>query len=95
MIDLPITVEVSVNESVVEYEMSASNNLKQITLDNSTIINATIYGETYKGDYEITPTAEGATLNTKELLMTDNLVIKPIPSNYGLIEWDGSYLTVS
>ena len=49
----------------------------------------------YTGDYEITPTAEVQTLQTKNLRMTDNIKINAIPSNYGLITWNGSVLTVS
>lgn len=49
----------------------------------------------YTGSYEITANAEMQVLETKNLRMTDNLVINPIPSNYGLVEWNGQYLTVS
>lgn len=50
---------------------------------------------TYSGSYSITPTSETQTLETEHLLMADNLTINPIPSNYGLITWDGSTITVS
>ena len=49
----------------------------------------------YTGDYEVTPTAEEQVLNTRNLRMTDNITINPIPQNYGLITWNGSFLTVS
>lgn len=49
----------------------------------------------YTGDYELTPSAEAQVLETKYLRMTDNLTINPIPSNYGLITWNGSTITVS
>lgn len=49
----------------------------------------------YEGSYEITPSAEAQTLVTKNLRMTDNVTIAPIPQNYGLITWDGSTITVS
>lgn len=49
----------------------------------------------YTGDYTITPSAEGQTLATRNLRMTDNITVNPIPQNYGLITWNGSYLTVS
>lgn len=51
--------------------------------------------EPYTGDYTITPSNEMQVLNTIEHRMIDNLTIEPIPSNYGLITWDGSVLTVS
>jgi len=49
----------------------------------------------YEGDYEVTPTEETITLPTSQLQMTHNVTINPIPSNYGLITWNGTTLTVS
>ena len=49
----------------------------------------------YTGDMEIEPSAETQTLNTALRTVTGNIVIKPVPNNYGLITWDGSTLTVS
>lgn len=49
----------------------------------------------YEGAYTVTPTAETQTLQTNGLRMTDNITIEPIPSNYGLITWNGSTITVS
>lgn len=51
--------------------------------------------EPYTGPYSVTPSPEAQTLNTNGLRMTDNITIEPIPSNYGLITWNGSTLTVS
>lgn len=51
--------------------------------------------EAYAGDYAITPGAEAVVLSTKDKRMTDDVIINPIPSNYGLITWNGSALTVS
>lgn len=51
--------------------------------------------EAYTGDYDITPSSEEIVLNTQYLRMTDNVRIAPIPSNYGLINWNGTTLTVS
>lgn len=49
----------------------------------------------YDGEYEITPTTEAQTLNTANLSMAENVVINPIPQNYGLITYNGGYITVS
>ena len=49
----------------------------------------------YHGDTEFTPTNAYQTVHTAGLLMDTNIVIDPIPSNYGLITWNGSVLTVS
>lgn len=51
--------------------------------------------EAYTGAYDITPASEEIVLNTKYLRMTDDVRIAPIPSNYGLITWNGTTLTVS
>ena len=49
----------------------------------------------YTGAYEVTPSEETQTLETKNKRMTDNVTINPIPNNYGLITWNGSIITVS
>lgn len=49
----------------------------------------------YEGDYIINPNTEQQILLTKNLRMIDNLVINPIPNNYGLITWNGSFLMIS
>jgi hypothetical protein len=49
----------------------------------------------YDGPYEVTPSAEAQTLDTSGLVMTDSVTVNPIPSNYGLITWNGATLTVS
>ena len=51
--------------------------------------------EPYTGAYEITPSGDLQILSTKNLRMTDNITINPVPSNYGRIDWNGQYLTVS
>ena len=49
----------------------------------------------YEGAYEITPLAEVQTLPSTDTVTHRDIVINPIPSNYGLITWNGSTLTVS
>lgn len=49
----------------------------------------------YDGPYEVTPTNVAQTLATRGLLSTADIVVNPIPSNYGLIVWNGAVLTVS
>ena len=51
--------------------------------------------EDYTGAYEVTPSQSTQTLSVADKRMTQDVVINPIPSNYGLITWNGSYLTVS
>lgn len=49
----------------------------------------------YDGPYEATPSNVAQIIPTAQLLMTENFTVNPIPSNYGLITWNGSVLTVS
>lgn len=49
----------------------------------------------YDGEYTITPGDEEQVLQTRKTVLTENIVINPIPSNYGKITWNGSALTVS
>lgn len=49
----------------------------------------------YTGPYEVTPSDTEQVLNTDAFYMNGNVTINPIPSNYGLITWNGSTLTVS
>ena len=49
----------------------------------------------YSGDYVFTPTNETQTVETEGLVVLENIIINPIPSNYGLITWNGSVITVS
>lgn len=49
----------------------------------------------YHGEYNITPGEEAITLQTQQTQLFQNVTINPIPSNYGLITWDGHKLTVS
>lgn len=49
----------------------------------------------YSGQTEVTPSEETQTLQTANRTVLQNIVINPIPSNYGKITWNGSTLTVS
>ena len=51
--------------------------------------------EPYTGEYEFTPTQQTQTVEIENKMAAANIVINPIPSNWGLITWNGSVLTVS
>lgn len=51
--------------------------------------------EEYDGPYEFTPSGEAQTIEIENHKAIQNITINPIPSNYGLITWNGSTLTVS
>lgn len=48
----------------------------------------------YTGDTNITPTEEEQVLSTTGKTLYENIVIDPIPSNYGRLAWSGTTLTV-
>lgn len=56
---------------------------------------ARILPEEYEGSYEVTPGPDAQILETADRWLTQDIVINPIPNNYGLITWDGSVITVS
>lgn len=51
-------------------------------------------GETYDGNYVITPSDEEQILPTQGLVSSNNFTIKPVPNTYGRIAWNGSAITV-
>jgi len=84
------------------------NSHKEIVLDGELSLNIPMDGEVgtvtkvvehdlpvYTGETNITPSTSEQVLNTADKVVTRNIVINPIPSNYGLITWNGSTLTVS
>ena len=50
---------------------------------------------TYSGSTDFIPSTEIQVINTADTVVNQNIVIEPIPKNYGLITWNGSTLTVS
>lgn len=50
---------------------------------------------TYEGPYEATPTSDTQVFATGRKLMVREFTVNPIPSNYGLVTWNGQTLTVS
>lgn len=65
------------------------------TISGNLTIPAAVLPPSYEGEYEVTPTQQTQILNTDALYMRGNVTINPIPSNYGLITWNGSTLTIS
>lgn len=50
----------------------------------------------YDGDYEFTSKyQEDQVIEVTSKVMKRNIVVKKIPSNYGLIKWNGVVMTVS
>jgi len=52
-------------------------------------------GAPYEGAYEVTPSSSAQVLPTAFHKLLGDITVNPIPSNYGLITWNGSTITVS
>lgn len=80
-----IDVDVFVYDTIVDVEAELYTDVH--TYDSRTSI--------YDGKHEFTPSSETQIINTQDKIVTKDIVIKPIPPNYGLISWNGAVLTVS
>ena len=94
MIPNPITVPLTIAESVQQVALAIATDIEQIALGIATPIQV-ITGEHYHGATEFTPSAEQQVIHTEGLFVDDPIIIEPIPNNYGLITWDGRTITVS
>ena len=85
-----MAIRLKVLTNQVKLKMSVPDEVKM-----SASVGIPIYPDPYLGETEVTPSAETQILPTDGLMMTSNVTVNPIPSNYGLITWNGSTLTVS
>lgn len=89
-----VTAEATVSPSTVD----ATASIVDMTVEaEAEVVTEVIGGDapTYRGAYVVTPTRETQTLPTRARVMAEDVIIRPIPQNYGLITWDGRTLTVS
>lgn len=49
----------------------------------------------YEGPVVFTPSAEQQVIQTAGKSIAENIIIDPIPSNYGLVTYNGAFITVS
>lgn len=88
-------VDCTVEESQQQYNMTIAESYQSVNADISVEIVAGSESPPYQGEYVHTPRSETITIPCAEYRMLDNITINPIPSNYGLITWDGRTITVS
>lgn len=83
---------------IVKFQAKEHFNVTFKNTNNFSVKMAALYGsglEPYIGPFTVTPNTETQTLNTADKRIKQNIIIKPIPSNYGLITWNGQIITVS
>ena len=66
-----------------------------INIEGSPDLFMPIIPDPYTGSYEFTASDTTQTINVEGMTMLHDIVIDPVPSNYGLITWNGSTLMVS
>ena len=52
-------------------------------------------GSPYTGPYDFIPSMELQTASTAGKSLSQDITVQPIPSNYGLITYNGSFIMVS
>lgn len=52
-------------------------------------------GIPYGGNYEITPTEEIQVLETRGKILSRNITIQPIPTDYGKVTWTSGHLLIT
>lgn len=83
----------------VPMQVSASNVTMRVRVSTTgAVISVTAESgnfEPYSGQTTFTPTASQQTIHTAGHSLAQDIVINPIPNNYGLITYNGSVITVS
>lgn len=80
--------DINIEKSVIEGEVVTETDVISGAVSIST-------SPPYRGEYEFTPSAVTQTIAIAGLVAKTDITIDPIPSNYGLITWDGAVITVS
>ena len=88
MITVPM--EVAVDSPVVPISVETIDGAIQLELDAKYESH-----KPYNGPYEITPGGESQIIEAAGKYLLRDITVAPVPNNYGLITWNGSFLTVS
>ena len=65
------------------------------TLNGKLDVPITLIPDIYEGPIEFTPSEEEQVINIAEKYSNESITINPIPSNYGLITYNGQIITIS
>ena len=90
MYEKSINVSITTNSKAIDVSGSANTKAISVNVDKG----LPTFPE-YKGETTFTPSQHEQTVQTKNTLVQSNITIKPIPNNYGLITYNGSFITVS
>ena len=90
MIAIPVTVA---SDDVV-FSVTVNPNSENLSVTAGADFYVSTYPD-YEGSLEFMPSNESQTISTRDMVVHGDIVIDPIPSNYGKIDWDGVTITVS
>lgn len=88
----PIMLDVQISE---QYDVIVSGGETIGTATDSQIVINRIEADEYTGAYEFTPSATEQVIEIQNKKAVRDIIINPIPNNYGLVTWDGVSLTIS
>lgn len=89
MVYRTLDIDAEIIGSIIEAEPEFSDVLIDAVPEFVTELHTTTY-EDYTGPYELVAGEEAQTIPTDHLLMTENLIIDPVPDNYARMQWNGS-----
>ena len=67
----------------------------QAGIGGTLVIPEEVLPDRYDGPYTVTPSGQEQRLRTEGMMMRGDVIIGPIPQNYGLVTWDGIKITIS
>ena len=96
-------VRISIEKAVPDIRMTVSRAAKDIRIAveraerqiSLEVNRGGQYFPEYEGPLLITPGAQAQTIPTQYRVLMRNIVVGPVPSNYGLITYNGRTITVS
>lgn len=90
-------ITIQVNPYIADHTIAVKPSIADNIINVAPNIGSVIYREreAFSGAYEYTPSSEEQIVPIAYLMATQDITIKPIPNNYGLITWNGATLTVS
>ena len=88
-----ITIPMSVAADSAAISMNVAATSAAVPCSVETVVE--ILPDPYTGSYEVTPSDTEQTLIVVGKSMVSNVTVHAVPSNYGRIGWNGSFLTVS
>ena len=85
-------IQVQFHASAQQFQVAFHASGQDFALTFDALQEITIHkdADPYRGSYEVTPTADEQILPTAQKLMAENVIVKAIPKEYGLVTYDQS-----